>query len=105
MIRRAKALLNLLRASGIDATAAYDLQLDCAGIPAGTLYATSDGAIWRVPHRAASRVRGYVACLEPGTPEATAYIGLAEPVTLPTVPFAHPDYLRLYRAKITLKKK
>ena len=98
MTHRTHALLHLLRASGIDAVAAFDLRSENAGIEPGMLYACADGSIWHIPHRPAHRHRGYIATLVPHTPEANAYIGESSPCDLRLPPRGAAGYCSVRNA-------
>ena len=99
-----RALIELLRAHGVDVDAAYELRpgkaTEVTSLEPGMLYA-SEGKVYHLPHRDSS---GYIGRLIPGTPEAAAYLALAKPVELPVIRYPDAGRSTSWRIRTALKK-
>lgn len=98
------ALMNLLRAHGVDVCGAYELRpgkvTEVTSLEPGMLYAAG-GKVYHLPRRASP---GYIGRLIPGTPEAAAYLALARPVELPMIPPPESGWATTWRLRIALEK-
>lgn len=98
------ALLDLLRASGVNAEAAYELRpgraTELTTLEPGMLYAVG-GTVYHLPRRTTP---GYLTRLVPGTPEVAAYLALARPVELPDIPPPASGWATIWRLRLALQK-